>query len=198
MEWTLEGRTFTRVRQPLVHVLLTGWTGFMFFGALSGITDDFTDLSFLTWGDSAEGVFAVCFVLFWFAVVGSLVLRGLSGLCTVRISRSGVQMKLLGIPLRDLDATEVKTVVKVKRQHDSRLVLLTQSAEELRDLSRSFSEKRKIHRHDLRMKDHTRTTDEQVKGYVARSLHKNRFWMEWSEDAERELRKNLTMTIFIV
>ena len=48
------------------------------------------------------------------------------------------------------------------------------------------------------MKDHTRTTDEQVKGYVARSLHKNRFWMEWSEDAERELRKNLTMTIFIV
>ena len=48
------------------------------------------------------------------------------------------------------------------------------------------------------MKDHTRTTDEQVKGYAARSLHKNRFWMEWSEDAERELRKNLTMTIFIV
>ena len=198
MEWTLEGRTFTRVRQPLVHVLLTGWTGFMFFGALSGITDDFTDLSFLTWGDSAEGIFAVCFVLFWFAVVGGLVLRGLAGLCTGRISRSGVQMKLLGIPLRDLDATEVKTVVKVKRQHDSRLVLLPQSAEELRELSRSFSEKRKIRRHDLRMKDHTRTTDEQVKGYVARSLHKNRFWMEWSEDAERELRKNLTMTIFIV
>ena len=80
MEWTLEGRTFTRVRQPLVHVLLTGWTGFMFFGALSGITDDFTDLSFLTWGDSAEGVFAVCFVLFWFAVVGGLVLKGLSAI----------------------------------------------------------------------------------------------------------------------
>ena len=38
MEWTLEGRTFTRVRQPLVHVLLTGWTGFMFFGALSGFS----------------------------------------------------------------------------------------------------------------------------------------------------------------
>ena len=169
MEWTLEGRTFTRVRQPLVHVLLTGWTGFMFFGALSGITDDFTDISFLTWGDSAEGVFAVC-----------------------------VQMKLLGISVRDLDATEVKTVVKVKRQHDSRLVLLTLTAEELRELSRSFSEKRKIRRHDLRMKDHTRTTNEQVKGYVARSLHKNRFWMEWSEDAERELRKNLTTTIFIL
>ena len=198
MEWTLEGRTFTRVRQPLVHVLLTGWTGFMFFGALAGITDNFTDISFLTWGDSAEGIFAVCLGLFWFAGGGSLVLKGLSGLCTGRISRSGVQMKLLGIPLRDLDATEVKTVVKVKRQHDSRLVLLTQSAEELRELSRSFSEKRKIRRHDLRMKDHTRTTDEQVKGYVARSLHKNRFWMEWSEDAERELRKNLTMTIFIV
>ena len=198
MEWTLEGRTFTRVRQPLVHVLLTGWTGFMFFGALSGITDDFTDISFLTWGDSAEGVFAVCFVLLWFAIVGGLVLKGLSGLCTVHISRSGVQMKLLGISVRDLDATEVKTVVKVKRQHDSRLVLLTLTAEELRELSRSFSEKRKIRRHDLRMKDHTRTTNEQVKRYVARSLHKNRFWMEWSEDAERELRKNLTTTIFIL
>ena len=198
MEWTLEGRTFTRVRQPLVHVLLTGWTGVMFFGALSGITDDFTDLSFLTWGDSAEGIFAVCFVLFWFAVVGSLVLKGLSGLCTVHISRGGVQMKLLGISVRDLDATEIKTVVKVKRQHDSRLGLLTLTAEELRELSRSLSEKRKILRHDLRMKDHTRTTNEQVKGYVARSLHKNRFWMEWSEDAERELRKNLTTTIFIL
>ena len=77
-------------------------------------------------------------------------------------------------------------------------VLLTLTAEELRELSRSFSEKRKIRRHDLRMKDHTRTTNEQVKGYVARSLHKIRFWMEWSEDAERELRKNLTTTIFIL
>ena len=78
MEWTLEGRTFTRVRQPLVHVLLTGWKGFMFFGALSGITDNFTDISFLTWGDSAEGIFAVCFVLLWFAIVGGLVVKGLS------------------------------------------------------------------------------------------------------------------------
>ena len=48
------------------------------------------------------------------------------------------------------------------------------------------------------MKDHTRAADSQVMRYVARNLRKNRFWMEWSQDLEQELRKNLTTTIFIV
>ena len=194
----MDEKRFFRVRQPLLYVLITGWTGYMFLGALSGVTDKFTDLSVLTWGDSPAGIFAVCFLLVWFSIVGGLVMLGLSGLFTVHISRSGVKMKLLGIPVRELDATEVKTVVKIVRQHDSRLVLLTQSAEEIRELSRSFGEKRKLRRQSLRMKDHTRTTDAQVKRYVARRFRKNRFWMEWSEEAEKELRKNLTTTIFIL
>lgn len=198
MEWNLDGKKFRRVHRPLIYLLRTGWTGFMFCSALWGITDGLSDLSFLTWGDSPVEVFAICFVIFWFVLVGTFVSIGLSGLCTVHISRNGVKMKFVGIPIRDLDVTEVKTVVKVYIRDSARLVLLTQSAEELRDLSRSFAEKRKLRHSDLRMKDHTRTPDGQVKRYVARNLLKNRFWMEWSREAEQELRKNLTTTIFIV
>ena len=142
MEWNLDGKKFRREHRPLIYLLRIGWTGFMFCSALWGII---SDLSFLTWGDSPVEVFAICFVIFWFVLVGTFVSIGLSGLCTVHISRNGVKMKFVGIPIRDLNVTEVKTVVKVYIRDSARLVLLTQSAEELRDLSRSFAEKRKAH-----------------------------------------------------
>lgn len=198
MELNLEGRVFRRVNNPIVHILLTGWSGFMFFSALRGFTDDFTELPLIHWGDSPEGIFGIVFVLFWFAFVGCFVWAGVSGLLSVHIGRSGVAMKLWFIPIRELDVTEIKTVVKVFQRDTSRLVLLTDTAEELREKSRSFVGKRKLRRHDLRMQDHTRVSDEMVKRYVARSLHKNRFWMDWSGELEQELRKNLTTTIFIV
>ena len=198
MELNLEGRVFRRVNNPAVRILLTGWAGFMFFGALQGITDNFTELPLVGWGDSLVGIFAIFLVIIWFLFVGGFVWAGVSGLLSVHISRSGVAMKLWFIPIRELDVTEIKTVVKVNQRDTSRLVLLTDTAEELREKSRSFSDKRKLRHHDLRMKDHTRVSDDVVKRNVARSLHKNRFWMEWSEDLERELRKNLTTTIFIV
>ena len=198
MELNLEGRVFRRVNNPAVRILLTGWAGFMFFGALQGITDNFTELPLVGWGDGPVGFFAIFFVLIWFLFVGGFVWAGVSGLLSVHISRSGVAMKLWFIPIRELDVAEIKTVVKVYQRDTSRLVLLTDTAEELREKSRSFSDKRKLRHHDLRMKDHTRVSDDVVKRNVARSLHKNRFWMEWSEDLERELRKNLTTTIFIV
>ncbi|MBP3660746.1 MAG: hypothetical protein J6I89_05100 [Oscillospiraceae bacterium] len=198
MELNLEGRVFRRVNNPAVHVLLTGWAGFMFCGALQGITDNFTELPLIHWGDSPEGIFGIVFVLFWFVFVGGFVWAGVSGLLSVRIGRSGVAMKLWFIPIRELDATEIKTVVKVFQRDTSRLVLLTDTAEELREKSRSFADKRKLRHHDLRMRDHTRVSDDMVKRYVARSLHKNRFWMDWSGELEQELRKNLTTTIFIV
>ena len=116
----------------------------------------------------------------------------------MHIGRSGVAMKLWFIPIRELDVTETKTVVKVFQNNSSRLVLLTDTAEELREKSRSFVGKHKLRQHDLRMQDHTRVSDDMVKRYVARSLHKNRFWMDWSGELEQELRKNLTTTIFIV
>ncbi|MBE6951278.1 MAG: hypothetical protein E7451_08090 [Ruminococcaceae bacterium] len=198
MELNLEGRVFRRVNNPAVRILLTGWAGFMFFGALQGITDNFTELPLVGWGDSPVGIFAIFFVLIWFLFVGGFVWAGVSGLLSVHISRSGVAMKLWFIPIRELDVTEIKTVVKVNQRDTSRLVLLTDTAEELREKSRSFSDKCKLRHHDLRMQDHTRVSDDVVKRNVARSLHKNRFWMDWSEDLERELRKNLTTTIFIV
>ena len=198
MELNLEGRVFRRVNNPAVRILLTGWAGFMFFGALQGITDNFTELPLVGWGDSPVGIFAIFFVLIWFLFVGGFVWAGVSGLLSVHIGRSGVAMKLWFIPIRELDVAEIKTVVKVYQRDTSRLVLLTDTAEELREKSRSFVGKRKIRRHDLRMQDHTRVSDDMVKRYVARSLHKNRFWMDWSGELEQELRKNLTTTIFIV
>ena len=198
MELNLEGRVFRRVNNPAVRILLTGWAGFMFFGALQGITDNFTELPLVGWGDSPVGIFAIFFVLIWFLFVGGFVWAGMSGLLSVHISRSGVAMKLWFIPIRELDVTEIKTVVKVFQRDTSRLVLLTDTAEELREKSRSFVGKRKLRQHDLRMQDHTRVSDDMVKRYVVRSLHKNRFWMDWSGELEQELRKNLTTTIFIV
>ena len=198
MSWEPEGRRFMRVRQPWVPILVAGWAGFMFVGALSGITDKFTSVPLFGWAEDPVGIFGICFVLLWFGIVGSFVAKGLSGLGMVHVSRNGVTMKLGPLVLHRLDAMEIKTVVKVYDREFSRLVLLTQTAEELRDLSRSFSEKRKLRRHDLRMKDHTRAADSQVMRYVARNLRKNRFWMEWSQELEQELRKNLTTTIFIV
>ncbi|MBE6951003.1 MAG: hypothetical protein E7451_06660 [Ruminococcaceae bacterium] len=198
MELNLDGRVFRRVNNPIVHILFTGWAGFMFFSALRGFTDDFTELPLIHWGDSPVGIFSIVFALFWFAFVGGFVWAGMSGLLSVHIGRSGVVMKLWFIPIRELDVTEIKTVVKVFQRDTSRLVLLTDTAEELREKSRSFVGKRKLRRHDLRMQDHTRVSDDMVKRYVARSLHKNRFWMDWSGELEQELRKNLTTTIFIV
>ena len=198
MELNLDGRVFRRVNNPIVHILLTGWAGFMFFSALRGFTDDFTELPMAGWGDSPVGIFSIVFALFWFAFVGGFVWAGVSGLMSVHIGRSGVAMKLWFIPIRELDVTEIKTVVKVFQRDTSRLVLLTDTAEELREKSRSFAGKRKLRHHDLRMQDHTRVSDDMVKRYVARSLHKNRFWMDWSGELEQELRKNLTTTIFIV
>ena len=197
MELNLDGRVFRRVNNPFVHILLTGWSGFMFFSALRGITNDFTELPMVGWGDSPVGIFSIVFALFWFAFVGGFVWAGVSGLLSVHIGRSGVAMKLWFIPIRELDVTEIKTVVKVFQRDTSRLVLLTDTAEELREKSRSFAGKRKLRHHDLRMQDHTRVSDDMVKRYVARSLHKNRFWMDWSGELEQELRKNLTTTIFI-
>lgn len=197
MELNLDGRVFRRVSNPFVHILLTGWAGFMFFSALRGITNDFTELPMVGWGDSPVGIFSIVFALFWFAFVGGFVWAGVSGLLSVHIGRSGVAMKLWFIPIRELDVTEIKTVVKVFQRDTSRLVLLTDTAEELREKSRSFAGKRKLRHHDLRMQDHTRVSDDMVKRYVARSLHKNRFWMDWSGELEQELRKNLTTTIFI-
>ncbi len=198
MELNLEGKVFRRVNNPILHILLTGWSGFLFFGALQGITDDFTELPLVGWGDSPVGIFGIFFVIFWFIFVGCFVWAGVSGLLSVHISRSGVALKLWFIPIRELDAAEVKTVVKVFQRDTSRLVLLTDTAEELREKSRSFADKRKLRRQDLRMKDHTRVSDDVVKRYVDRSLHKNRFWMDWTPGLEQELRKNLTTTIFIV
>ena len=51
MELNLEGRVFRRVNNPIVHILLTGWSGFMFYGALQGITDNFTELPLIHWAD---------------------------------------------------------------------------------------------------------------------------------------------------
>ena len=198
MELNLDGRVFRRVNNPAVHILVTGWSGIMVFGALQGLTDDFVTLPMVGWGDSPVGIFGIVFVLFWFAFVGGFVWAGVSGLMSVHIGRSGVAMKLWFIPIRELDVTEIKTVVKVFQRDTSRLVLLTDTAEELREKSRSFADKRKLRQHDLRMQDHTRVSDDMVKRYVARSLHKNRFWMDWSGELEQELRKNLTTTIFIV
>ena len=133
MELNLDGRVFRRVNNPAVHILVTGWSGIMVFGALQGLTDDFATLPMVGWGDSPVGIFGIVFVLFWFAFVGGFVWAGVSGLMSVHIGRSGVAMKLWFIPIRELDVTEIKTVVKVFQRDTSRLVLLTDTAEELRE-----------------------------------------------------------------
>ena len=196
MELTLEGKVFRRVGKPLGQLFVTLSIGWMFFEALSDFTEEFTVLPFSDW--SGFGIFANLFMIMWFCLLGSVALSGLHGLHTVQISREGVRIKLGPITIRDLDVTEIKTVVRIAYKNSSRLVLLTDTAEELREKSRSFADKRKLRHQDLRMKDHARVADNVVKGYVSRNLWKNRFWMEWSSDLERELRKNLTTTIFIV
>lgn len=214
-------KTFPRVSDPLILILFGGWGLFIAGSAIWGISDGFTDWKLPFWRmDLWGGLFIAVFMLFWFGFIGVIVWFALRPLQQVRVAPEEVSIWFGPICLQRLIVAEIKTVVATGQktaycgntlrerimpivsasstEKRGKLILSTISAEELREQSRSLPDKQRLRLQALHMGDELRVSDRTVKHYIQKNHLLNRFWVEWTPQAEEILRKQLTTTVFIL
>lgn len=187
----------------------------MLVGVVHSLTDGFTAWKLPVWEmKPALGIFVTVFVTLWFSFVLCFASLLFLALERVHIVDEEVQIRIGPIVLRRLLFMDIKTVIRTggdlslasqsplaipsQMKKQRRLVLSTVPAEDLREMSRSFWVKQKIRKHNLRMKDGTKVPNQAVKRYIERRLLFQRFWLEWTPEAEETLRKHLTTSVFIL
>ena len=196
-------------------VLFGSVASFMLVGVVHSLTDGFTTWKLPVWEmKPALGIFVTVFVTLWFSFVLCFASLLFLALERVHIVDEEVQIRIGPIVLRRLLFMDIKTVIRTggdlslapqsplaipsQMKKQRRLVLSTVPAEDLREMSRSFWVKQKIRKHNLRTKDGTKVPNQAVKRYIERRLLFQRFWLEWTPDAEETLRKHLTTSVFIL
>lgn len=214
-------KTFPRVSDPLILILAGGWALFIAGSAIWGISDGFTDWRLPIWRmELGPALFVTVFMLAWFGFVGWFVWFGLRPLQHVRVTPEELSIWLGPICLRRLMTAQIKTVVSVGKKTPycgntlqerlvpnasvfftgkrGKLILSTIPAEELREQSRSLPDKQRLRLQALHIGDELRVSDQSVKRYMQKNFSMNRFWIEWTPQAEEILRKQLTTTVFIL
>lgn len=194
---------------PAIMVVFGAWGMMILCMALWGISDGFTTWRLPFWKmDFGPGLFVLVFLMLWFGVIFHVVWYALLPLHRVKITSDEVRICLGPVTLHRLSLMDVKTVVQTgenKRflqplplayfrsrpvyggRKASRLVLMTVSSEELRERAR-----------DRKTVEMSTVPDRRVREYTAKAFFHNRFWLEWSAEAEKELRKYLPFSGFIL
>jgi hypothetical protein len=211
---------FRRVKTTVPYLLFGGVALFMFCAAIDSLTGRFTTWKLPVWKmDLGGALFVTVFMLLWLGFVGSFARLFFLALETVEVTREAVRIKIGPLVIRRMDLDCIKTVIRTGDEHppyptdvlgfgmpyDSnqkystwKLVLSSIQAEELREMSLSLEQKRLQKRQMQRMGNKEKDAARRIKRYMRRNFLKNRFWLEYSEEAEEALRKYLTTTVFIV
>lgn len=211
---------FRRVKATVPYLLIGSMALFMLCAAIDSLTGRFTTWKLPVWKmELGEALFVTGFMLVWFGFVGSFARLFFLAVETVEVTREAVRIKIGRLVIRRMDLDCIKTVILTGDEHppypvdllgfgmsqDSnqkystwKLVLSSIPAEELRDMSLSLEQKRLKKRQKQRMGNTDKDSAKRIKRYMRRNFLKNRFWFEYSREAEEALRKDLTTTVFIV
>lgn len=198
--------TLRRTFDPPYIALFGGWGLMIMCMAVWGISDGFTTWKLPVWKmELGPAIFVTVFMSFWFGFLLFIVWMTLTPLHRVKISGEDIRICLGPFTLRRLSAMDVLTVVRtgemaplvrnVTYMHAPkgtripsawRLVLSTIPAEQLREKARNAAT-RYVHT----------VPNHRVCKYMEKAFFRNRFWLEWSQEAEDALRKALPGAEFI-
>lgn len=210
-----------REKFSVIPLFFAGWGLFIMGMAVVGITDNFTTWKLPVWKmNFGAAIFITLFMTAWFGLLSFVVGISLRGVQQVRITDEEVRICLGPVVLKRLSLMQVKSVVRTgdilpaygarslawvpRNRHGAevrepdRLILCTVPAEELREMSRSFLEKQKMRSQLQRMQDRSIVSNAAVKKHIRKNLRINRFWLEYTPEAEAVLRKHLTSATFIM
>lgn len=195
-----------RVYDPPFTLVFAAWGMMMICMAIWGISDGFTTWKLPVWEmELGPGIFVTLFMGFWFGFILFLVSLCLRPLHRVKISPEEIRICLGPIVLRRISTLDILTVVRTgelpplvrlasyryapKYAHIPkawRLVLSTVPTEQLRENARNAA-----------TRDMHTVPNSRVCKYMERAFFQNRFWLEWSKEAEAALRKALPSAVFI-
>ena len=220
MEREKHRAVFRRVKTTVPYLLFGGVALFMLCACIDSLTGHFTTWKLPVWKmDLGGALFVTGFMLVWFGFVGSFARLFFLALETEEVTRESIRIKIGPLVIRRMDMDCIKTVIRTGDEYPSyptdflgfgmpfdsnqkystwKLVFSPIRAEELQEMSLSLKQKRLQKRQMQRMGNKDRDSAKRIKRYMRRNMLKNRFWMEYSKEAEEVLRKYLTTTVFIV
>lgn len=198
--------TLRRTNCQPFFLLLAVWGTVMFCALILILSEGFTTWKLPVWRAPLKDAIILSLLLGpWLAGGLVAVWFCLLMLHRVKISPEEIRICLGPIVLRRLSVLDVLTIVRTEKstapfdlQNDPnvprsvyifkphRLVLSTLSAEQLREKARNYATRNA----------HT-VPNSRVCSYMAKAFFRNRFWIKWTPDAEKALRKAFPAAEFV-